>query len=258
MPALKVYQEGMRAVVIGGDPVQLADHGADPADTWRAAVYRNTYAAGCAEALGSSFPAVSALVGRDYFRALAQAYVGEHPPSRRSLVGYGAAMADFLRSFPPVAELAYLPAVAALDRAWLEAHVAADAEPMTAEHAAALESAGGLDSVAVDLHPSVQRIALNWTVYPLWKALRAGETPGEEALQLSRAEDAVLVWRPGQEVRHRRLSGAEAAFLGETDGGGTLGEGADAAARADPDADIAPLFAQLLHDGVLVQPPQAA
>jgi hypothetical protein len=238
--------------------VQLADHDADPAVTWRAAVYRNTYAAGCAEALESSFPAVSALVGRDYFRALAQAYVGEHPPLRRSLVGYGAAMADFLRSFPPVAQLPYLPAVATLDRAWLEAHVAADAEPLTAEHAAALERAAGLDSVTVDLHPSAQRIAMNWTVYPLWAALRAGETPGEAALQLSRAEDAVLVWRPGQEVRHRRLSGAEAAFLGETEGGSTLAEAAGAAAHVDPDADIAALFAQLLHDGILVRPPRPA
>lgn len=258
MPALKAYQERMRAVVIGGDPAQLAEHGADPADTWRAAVYCNTYAAGCAEALESSYPAVSALVGRDYFRALAQVYVGEHPPARRSLVGYGAAMPDFLRGFPPVAELPYLPAVAALDRAWLEAHVAADAAPLSAADAAALERAGGLDAAAVRLHPSARRIALDWTVYPLWAALRAGETPGAAALQLSRAGEPVLVWRPGQEVRHRRLSGAEAAFLGEAAGGSTLGEAAAAAAQADPDAEIAQLFAQLLHDGVLVQPSRAA
>jgi hypothetical protein len=257
LPALKAYQERMRAVVIGGDPAQLADYGADPEDSWRAAVYRNTYAAGCAEALESSYPAVSALVGRDYFQALAQAYVAEHPPSRRSLVGYGAAMPDFLRGFPPVGELHYLPAVAALDRAWLEAHVAADAAPLTPEDAAALERNGGLDAAPVGLHPSARRISLDWTVYPLWVALRAGETPGEAALQLSRAHQTVLIWRPGHEVRHRWLSAAEAAFLGEAEGGSTLGQAAGAAAQDDPDAELAALFAQLLHDGVLVQPPRA-
>jgi hypothetical protein len=242
----------MSAVVAGGDPAQLAEHCADPSQTWRAAVYRNTYAAGCAEALKANFPAVTALVGPDYFRALAQAYIADRPPRQRSLVGYGSDMPEFLRSFPPVAQLPYLPAAAELDRAWLRAHVAADAEPLSAAQAADLGQEGGLSAAVLGLHPSVQTITLDWTLYPLWSALRAGETPGDGAVQLRQAPELVLVWRPGQEVRHRRLASAEAAFLAQVDHGATL---ADAGASAgDDETDLATLFAQLLQDGVLTGP----
>mgnify|MGYP006429701577 CR=1 FL=1 len=257
MTSLKRYQRQMSAVVAGGDPALLAEHCADPSDTWRAAVYRNTYAAGCSEVLEANYPAVTALVGPAYFRALAQAYVEKHPPTRRSLVGYGAHMPDFLRVFPPVADLPYLPAAADLDRAWLAAHVAADAAPITPDEVAALEQDDSLSAAVLGLHPSVQRVTLDWTMYSLWAALRAGETPDEVALQLRRAEETVLVWRPGLDVRHRQLTRAEAAFLSAVEGGVQVGHAAAAAMAAQADADLAVLFAQLLQDGVLTGPTAA-
>ena len=256
MRGLEHYQRRMTAVVGGGDPAQLAEYCVAPSDTWRAAVYRNTFAAGCAEALEANYPAVAALVGPDYFRVLAQAYIAEYPPCRRSLVGYGSEMPGFLGIFPPVAELPYLPAAAQLDRAWLHAHVAADATPLTGAEAAELERDGGLSAAVLGLHPSVQRVILDWTLYSLWAALRAGETPGDEALQLRQTPENVLVWRPGHDVRHRRFTQAEAAFLTQVRGGAPLAEAA--AAAADNDADLAALFARLLQDGILTGPADAA
>lgn len=256
MSALSTYQRRMAAVVAGADPGALAADAVDPALTWRAAVYRNTFAAGCGDALAANFPAVEALVGGDFFRALAQAYIAEHPPTGRTLVGYGQAFPAFLRDFPPAAQLPYLPDAAELDRAWLAAHVAPDAPPMTGADATRLAQAGDLAAHPLALHPSAQLISTQWTLYPLWSAARAGETPDDAALQLQRAPETVLIWRPGLEVRHRRLSGAEAVFLRQVAAGETLGDAAEAAAASDPEAGLAEVFASVLQDGVLAEPPE--
>lgn len=254
MSALEAYQRRMAAVVAGGDPAGLAAHGADPDLIWRAAVYRNTFAAGCSEALAANYPAVAALVGEGFFQALARAYIARHPPEVRSLVGYGQAMPAFLRAFPPVAGLPYLPAVAELDRAWTAAHAAADAPPLTAGAARQLAEAGGLETAVLELHPSVQPVATGWTLYPLWAALRAGERPSPAARQLHRGVETVLVWRPAHEVSHRRLRPAEAAFLARVQAGAALGTAGAAATEAEAGADLAALFAELLQAGVFAAP----
>ena len=45
------------------------------------AVYRNTVAKGCIDALQANYPAVHALVGTDWLRATAHAFVHQHPPA---------------------------------------------------------------------------------------------------------------------------------------------------------------------------------
>jgi hypothetical protein len=255
MSALRSYQRRMAAVVAGGDPAGLAQAGADPALAWRAAVYRNTFAAGCSEALAGHYPAVAALVGAEFFQALARAYIAAHPPKARSLVGYGQEMPQFLRRFPPVAGLPYLPAAAELDRAWMAAHVAADAMPLSGTQATRMAAAeGGLAAAAPALHPSVRLVATAWKVYPLWAALRAGATPEPDTLQLVPDRETVLVWRPGFEVRHRSLGPGEAAFLARVQEGAPLGAAGAAATAAEPAADLARLFAGLLDGGVFAAP----
>ena len=96
------------------------------------AVYRNTVAKGCIDALQANYPAVHALVGTDWLRAAAHAFVHQHPPTDGCLMDYGAGFADFLEGFGPAADLPYLAAVARLDRCWTESHLAADAPALQA------------------------------------------------------------------------------------------------------------------------------
>jgi len=74
----------------------------------RFAVYRNTVAAGLIEALAARFPVVERLVGEDFFRAMAQAYVTQEPPRSPLLFRYGGSFADFIAGFAPAAPLPYL------------------------------------------------------------------------------------------------------------------------------------------------------
>ncbi len=93
----------------------------------RFAVYRNNVVAGLTETLKDAFPAVHRIVGTDFFRAMARAYVLVEPPRSPIMLDYGAGFPDFIRQFDPAAGLPYLADVARIERAWTEAYHAPEA-----------------------------------------------------------------------------------------------------------------------------------
>ncbi len=84
------------------------------------AVYRNTLAKGCVDALCANFPAVERLVGEEWFAAAATLYAREMPPRSGPLLEYGEDFPAFLQDFEAARALPYLTGVAQLDRLWLE------------------------------------------------------------------------------------------------------------------------------------------
>ena len=72
-------------------------------------IYRNNVAVGLTEALRTGFPVLRALVGDEFFTAMAGVYLRAHPPSTPLMMYYGEAMPSFLAGFAPVAHLPYLP-----------------------------------------------------------------------------------------------------------------------------------------------------
>ena len=87
------------------DPTQAAPrglhtwNGSDPAA--RFAVYRNNVVSSLIDALAETFPVVQALVGVEFFRAMASLFVRQSPPRSRVLASYGAALPSFIASFAP-------------------------------------------------------------------------------------------------------------------------------------------------------------
>jgi hypothetical protein len=220
----------------------LPDGAAEPAGL---AVYRNTIAKGCVDALVANFPTVASLVGDDWFRAAAALFAVEHPPAGPALLAYGAAFPDWLATFPPADALPYLPAMARLDRMWTTALFAPEAEPLTAEAFALAPEV--LAAARPRLHPSLAFAWFDSGLPGLW--LAAGELePGEMALV--EEPQGVLIVRPGEAVRSRLLGAAGFAFLTAARDGAPLGEAITAAAEAGPAADLAALFAALIADGV--------
>ena len=220
----------------------LPDGATDPAGL---AVYRNTIAKGCVDALAANFPTVASLVGDDWFRAAAALFAAEHPPASAALAAYGAAFPDWLAAFPPAGDLPYLPAMAWMDWRWTAALFAQDAEPLTAE-AFALEP-DALMNARSRLHPSLTFAWFDGGLPGLWLAAREPE-PGE--MELVETPQGVLIVRPHDAVHARVVDLAGHAFLRAATDGATLGEAITAAAEADPRADLAALFAALIADGV--------
>jgi hypothetical protein len=93
----------------------------------RFGVYRNNVLSGLIEALQESFPAVRRLVGEECFRAMARLYAILSPPRSAVMLQYGADFPAFIAGFEPTAALPYLPEVARIERAWLEAYHAMEA-----------------------------------------------------------------------------------------------------------------------------------
>ena len=158
-------------------------------------VYRNNVVVSLVEAVMDSYPAIAKLLGEDYFKAAARLFVAQHPPQSPVLIWYGADLAAFLESFPPLAAYGYLPDVARLEWAWLEAYHAADADILKPEHLASVPE-DQLADLEVKLHPACRWIRSEWPVFSL---LSVNRFDGQGGVDLNKGQD-VLVTRPDLEV----------------------------------------------------------
>lgn len=106
-------------------PDGLSRPGGKPA-TRRFAVYRNNVAVSLVDALAAIYPTLQNLVGEEFFRAMAHAYVLHNLPTSPLLFTYGANFPAFIETFAPASALPFLPDVARVERAWLDAFHAED------------------------------------------------------------------------------------------------------------------------------------
>ena len=248
MPELLDFQDAFVAA-IGGQRAALSpwlDDGEHPG----LAVYRNTIAKGCVDALAANFPTVQSMVGEDWFRAAAALFAREAPPTRAALLDYGQAFPAWLERFPPAAELPYLAGIAHLDRLWTEALFAAEAPALDAEALSRL-APELLAETRLALRPSVRFAAFDAGLPSLWLAAR----DGAEDLEIPERPETLLLVRRGGSVVSRVAGAAETAFLRACRDHLTAGEAAKAAAAADPDTPFAPLFAALIADAVFAGSP---
>jgi hypothetical protein len=214
------------------------------------AVYRNTVASGRADVLAAAFPTIARLTGEDWFRGAALAYARKHPPTDPAMDRYGETFAAWLADFEPARELPYLAPVARLDRAFSEAHAAADAPVLDAREAALL-TPSELFAARAEVHPSARLFWFDWTVASIWLSERGFEPA--ETLEFVERGEGLLVARPGMGVAATRLDRPAYAFLAACREGRTLGQAATAALRADPKADLRALFARLIEAGAFTR-----
>jgi len=204
-----------------------SSNGGDPER--RFSVYRNNVVVGLVRALEARFPVVLRLVGEDFFRAMAQAYVTQDPPRSPILFRYGSAFPDFIAAFPPAAEVPYLADVARLELARGRAYHAADARPLSADAFASLD-ADRLAVTGVRFHPSVEILTSPFPVVSIW---RAHQQQGEPRLANFEAE-AALVLRPDLDVEVHLLPRGGYQFLSALQQGASLARAATIAAAEAP------------------------
>jgi hypothetical protein len=215
----------------------------------RFGVYRNNVRVGLTGALAARFPATEAIVGQDFFAALAQAFVAAHPPRSPLLLAYGEDFADFVQGFEPAAGLAYLPGVIRLEAARSRAYHAADAEPLAAADLAAVP-AERLGDLVLEPHPSLALLRSPHPVVTIW-AMNAGELPLAPIKDWT-GEDALTV-RPRMTVEVHRLPPGGAAFFAALSTGQTLAEAVQAAVADAPAFDLAANLAGLITTGAFIQ-----
>jgi len=216
----------------------------------RLAVYRHHLLTTLTSVLNEAYPVVARLVGDGFFAYAADAFVRRHPPSGPCLFEYGAGFAEFLASFAPCRELAYLRDVARLEWAIHAAPYADDA------HASDLDglrqiSPDSLGGVRLRLDPSLTLVSSPWPLDVIWRANQAGVDP-EATIDLGSGGVCIEVRRLGGDVVWRTLPPAEHAFRAALASSLTLEAATDAALVVDADFDLTRALATLLGERLVV------
>jgi hypothetical protein len=201
-------------------------------DGRRFAVYRNNVAVGLIASIEARYPVTRRLIGDDFFRAVARAFVARVKPSSPVLIRYGADFPDFVEGFEPVRDIPYLPDVARLENAWVEAYHSAEASPLGLADLAAVEPER-LGESRLIFHPAFRLLRFAHPAASIWAGHQgAGEPRPPESW---RPEDAMIA-RPHADVDVRILPPGGYDFAAALLAGASLAEAATplAAEGVDP------------------------
>jgi hypothetical protein len=215
------------------------------AATRRYAVYRNNVTVSLIEALTAVYPATRRITGPDFFRAMARSHVRASPPTSPLLFEYGREFPDFIAAYEPARAMPWLPDVARIERAWLDAYHAADAVPL-APSALAGVAPERLAGVVLTPHPATRILR---SPHPAVSIFAANRRDGPAGSTAARGPEDALITRPALEVVVRHLPPGGAAFLTRLAAGATLAAAAEAALGEAPAFDLAAGIAALLEAG---------
>lgn len=221
------------------------------------AVHRNNVVAGLVDGLAATYDVVQQLVGVDFFRAMAAAFVRACPPNSPILAHYGGALPEYIRQFKPAASLPYLAEVAQLEWLRQEAQHAADAvspawQGRLLPWADLLQRDPTLQRTVGVLHPSLRCLSTASAALSLWQAHQAPDAH----LALDGLDWAVpehmLVWRPQWTVLTSSASHAAWAFVAAMQAGLPVADAEQQALALSAQFDAPFTLASLQRQGVLI------
>jgi hypothetical protein len=209
-------------------------------------VYRNNVTVSLIDALAAIYPAVQHITGVDFFRAMARFHIRATPPASPLLFEYGRDFPAFIERYAHARNMPWLADVARIERTWLDAYHAADAEPLPAVALSAV-GADELGDLVFTPHPATRIVRSQFSAVTIFAANRGNAFAVQ--INAALAEDA-LITRPDAEVVVRHLPPGGAVFLTELMAGRPLGEAAASALAAAPVFDIATGIAGMIEAGV--------
>jgi hypothetical protein len=208
-------------------------------------VYRNNVTVSLINALAAVYPAVQRITGAEFFRAMSRFHVRASPPSSPLLFEYGRDFPAFIETYEYARGLPWLADVARIERAWLDAYHAGDAEPLSAKALATFPPERLADAVFT-AHPATRIVRSAFSAVTIFAANRSEAAVG--SIDAGTPEDA-LITRPDAGVIVRHLPKGGAAFLQGLMSGQSLGEAAALALEASPSFDIATNIAGVIEAG---------
>ena len=208
-------------------------------------VYRNNVTVSLIDALAAAFPSTLRVTGADFFRAMARFHVRATPPSSPLLFEYGHDFPDFIEHYEYARPVPWLADVARIERAWLDAYHAADAEPLAPQALASIPAEWLADTILTP-HPATRIVRSRFPAVAIFAANRSDDPVGP--VKATGSEDA-LVTRPHLEVMVRLLPPGGAVFLMRLIAGQPLGVAAAAALADSPEFDLSANIAGMLAAG---------
>lgn len=226
-------QPRLEAVVVG-DAITAAA---------RLRVYRHHVEHSLATALAATFSTVQAIVGEDFFRAMAGLYVAGDLPRQPVLAEYGAGFPTFIAGYEPAAPLPYLTDVARLDWALNFAFHSSPANHLTAADLSSLP-AERVAELPLALAPGATVLRSNYPIDRIWRVSQPAAA--DETVDLGAGGVSLLVLRQEDDAAFVGLSEAEGAFLSALERGQTLEGAAEAGFQTGGAFDLSTTFGRLL------------
>jgi hypothetical protein len=209
----------------------------------RLRVYRHHVRHSLSVALAATFPTVHALVGEDFFRGLAQAFVDGTLPAQPVLAEYGPGFPAFVAAYEPARTLPYLADIARLDWALNIAFHSPEGWRLAAADLAAIEPER-LPAQSISLPECAALICSPYPIDRIWNASQPGASADAVDLGVGRAD--LLVLRRADDAAFIVLDAGEAAFVASLALGASLEIAAEQAMGAEPSFDLSTAFARLL------------
>ncbi len=200
-------------------------------DARRFSIYRNNIAVSLIGAIEARYPVTRRIVGEEFFRAMARNFVACNKPESPVILHYGTAFPDFVARFEPARDLAYLPDVARIEDAWVEAYHSSEDEPLELAALAAVEPAA-LANLKLTFHPAARLLHSDHPAASIWAGHQGA---GEFAPPRHWRGEQTLITRPGADVLLRILPPGGYAFGRALQDGATLSEAHSAAPVGDFD-----------------------
>ncbi|EED35930.1 conserved hypothetical protein [Luminiphilus syltensis NOR5-1B] len=217
----------------------------------RVDVYRNTVLSSLIEVLLATFPVTAAIVGTDFFRAMAGEFVAVSPPTGPVMAEYGRRFPHFIRDFEPASGLPYLGDMADFEMARLTVMNACDANGMEARvFHELLADPDRLLEISIEFIPASRLIRSKFALLSLWQAHQHDSVQNISlaGIDLAQGENA-LIARSEWTVTALPLSEAGAALCHRLMEGDTLGAAID---KVSPDnAALDETLLVLIQSGVV-------
>ena len=175
---------------------------AEAAYSHRFWIYQNNVFAALQEYLADVFPATKGVVGKDFFKQMAQVYIQKSPPKQGNIHSYGHHFADIVEYFEGLSDLVYLADLIRYEWALHSAYYAADEQPLDVSNI----DQNDLLSMPVSLSENLHLIESNYPVLSI-HAQSLPDYEGDIGVSLDQSQDKILVCRPGFEVITRLING---------------------------------------------------
>ena len=133
----------------------------------RFSVYRNNVVVSLMEAMGETFPSVKIILGEENFATVARIFIANHPPKSAMMQAYGGEFPEFLKNFQPLRNSPFVVDVANVEKFWIEAYHALDAQPLDGAQLGAIDPEQ-LMTIRFEVHPATSLVTSDYALFELF------------------------------------------------------------------------------------------
>lgn len=208
-------------------------------------IYRNNRVVSLIDSLRSTYPAVDKLVGDEFFKASARAFIDAHPPTQPVMSEYGSGFGKFISTLPGVGGFPFLADIAELEWQYLQSFHSEDAATIDAS-ALSVIAPESIMEVRMECHPALRITESQWPVGSIWTNCIGNVESQPVDMQQG---EALVVTRPQLQVQVNVVSSAVVLFLKGVRQGDTLTVAAEQALESDNTFDTGTALINLIALG---------